>query len=400
MTFKLRSLLCQKHNLLSKTIKSRIFSFHYFCSTDSKTNVETKTSISKLETSQPGLLETWFNGVERFGRLNISVPFSLDIESLDPQEYSDMGKLFIRLNYTPEEKDCQTEQFNNTSLAALAKLYSFNIDTSDANDIKIIAKFNTMVAFPATCSIQMPINYDLNIECTGKSVSVKNLETNEINIATKNSLCTLRNLKGENVTVKSNVGDIVCQKVVQGNLDMSVTGAGSISTDRIQGQTIKCSVVEGNISATSVYSTDSEFTCNHGNINLMNTHGVSKTTVNKGNLIIDSLDGSLEAKVNNGSTDIFISRPDVITIETETGDINIKIPETSTSLDLEGNSVTCDEKLNIIDKKTKSIKNKEKLSGYLSGTDGKIKAITKDGSINVKCLDWMESLKLKGFSAD
>ena len=60
----------------------------------------------------------------------------------------------------------------------------------------------------------------------------------------------------------------------------------SISTDRIQGQTIKCSVEEGNISATSVYSTDSEFTCNHGNINLMNTHGVSKTTVNKGNLII------------------------------------------------------------------------------------------------------------------
>ncbi|XP_052093423.1 protein FAM185A-like isoform X2 [Mytilus californianus] len=181
---------------------------------------------------------------------------------------------------------------------------------------------------------------------------------------------------------------------------MSVTGAGSISTDRIQGQTIKCTVEEGNISATSVYSTDSEFTCNNGNINLMNTHGISKTTVNKGNLIIDSLDGSLEAKVNNGSTDIFISRPDVITIETETGDINIKIPETSTSLDLEGNSVTCDQKLNIIEKKTESIKNKEKLSGYLSGTDGKIKAITKDGGINVKCLDWMESLKLKGFSAD
>ncbi|VDI41709.1 Hypothetical predicted protein [Mytilus galloprovincialis] len=396
MTFKLRSLLCQRHSILSKTIKSRILVSHKSCS--SKTNVDTETS--KIKTSQPGLLETWFHGVERFGRLNISVPFSLDIESLDPQEYSDMGKLFIRLNYTPEEKESQTEHINNISLAALTKLYSFNIDTSDINDIKITAKFNTMVNFPATCSIQMPINYDLNVECTGKSVSVRNLETNEINIATKNSLCTLRNLKGENVTVKSNVGDIVCQKVVQGNLDMSVTGAGSISTDRIQGQTIKCSVEEGNISATSVYSTDSEFTCNHGNINLMNTHGVSKTTVNKGNLIIDSLDGSLEAKVNNGSTDIFISRPDVITIETETGDINIKIPDTSTSIDLEGNSVTCDEKLNIIEKKTESIKNKQKLSGYLSGTDGQIKAITKDGSINVKCLDWMESLNLKGFSAD
>lgn len=36
-------------------------------------------------------------------------------------------------------------------------------------------------------------------------------------------------------------------------------------------------------------------------------------------IFLDSLDGSLEAKVNNGSTDIFISRPDVITIETETG---------------------------------------------------------------------------------
>ncbi|CAG2211450.1 unnamed protein product [Mytilus edulis] len=115
---------------------------------------------AKLKTSQPGLLETWFNGVERFGRLNISVPFSLDIESLDPQEYSDMGKLFIRLNYTPEEKESQTEHINNISLAALTKLYSFNIDTSDKNDIRITAKFNTMVNFPATCSIQMPINYD------------------------------------------------------------------------------------------------------------------------------------------------------------------------------------------------------------------------------------------------
>lgn len=45
------------------------------------------------------------------------------------------------------------------------------------------------------------------------------------------------------------------------------------------------------------------------------------------------------------------------------GDINIKIPDTSTSIDLEGNSVTCDEKLNIIEKKTESIKNKQKLSG-------------------------------------
>ncbi|CAG2256261.1 unnamed protein product [Mytilus edulis] len=229
MTFKLRSLLCQRHSILSKTFKSRIL----VKSCSSKTNVDTETS--KIKTSQPGLLETWFHGVERFGRLNISVPFSLDIESLDPQEYSDMGKLFIRLNYTPEEKESQTEHINNISLAALTKLYSFNIDTSDKNDIRITAKFNTM---------------------------------------------------GEHVTVKSKVGDIVCQKVVQGNLDMSVTGAGSISTDRIQGQTIKCSVEEGNISATSVYSTDSEFTCNHGNINLMNTHGVSKTTVNEGNLII------------------------------------------------------------------------------------------------------------------
>lgn len=35
--------------------------------------------------------------------------------------------------------------------------------------------------------------------------------------------------------------------------------------------------------------------------------------------------------------------------------------------------------------------------GHLSGKDGRIKATTNSGSVTVKSLDWMESLRLKGF---
>lgn len=118
-----------------------------------------ETRPAKLETTQPGLLESWFFGVERFGKVCISVPFNLNIESLDPQYYPDMGKLFIKLNYSPEDGDHQSDHYNNTSLAALTKLYDFEIDTADSNNLSICAKFNTMATFPATCTIQMPLNF-------------------------------------------------------------------------------------------------------------------------------------------------------------------------------------------------------------------------------------------------
>ena len=63
----------------------------------------------------------------------------------------------------------------------------------------------------------------------------------------------------------------------------------SIQTERLQGQSIQCSVDEGNITTTSVYSTSSVFTCNHGNINLMNVHGASKTSVIQGNLVLGTI---------------------------------------------------------------------------------------------------------------
>ena len=118
-----------------------------------------ETRPAKLETTQPGLLESWFFGVERFGKVCISVPFNLNIESLDPQYYPDMGKLFIKLNYSPGDGDQQSDHYNNTSLAALTKLYDFEIDTADSNNLSIFAKFNTMATFPATCTIQMPLNF-------------------------------------------------------------------------------------------------------------------------------------------------------------------------------------------------------------------------------------------------
>jgi hypothetical protein len=37
-----------------------------------------ETRPAKLETTQPGLLESWFFGVERFGKVCISVPFNLN----------------------------------------------------------------------------------------------------------------------------------------------------------------------------------------------------------------------------------------------------------------------------------------------------------------------------------
>lgn len=138
--------------VFSRTRKSRQ-SYRCYCSQAFETD---KSENTRVETSQPGLLETWFYGVKKFGRLNISVPFSLQVESLDPQKYPDMGKILVKLSYCPESPE---EQYNNASLVALTKLYDFDVDTSDLSNIKLDAKFNTMATFPAICTVQMPINY-------------------------------------------------------------------------------------------------------------------------------------------------------------------------------------------------------------------------------------------------
>lgn len=349
--------------------------------------------VPKVTTSQPGFLESWYYGVDKFGTLNIDVPFSLHIKSLDSQKYPDMNKFFVKLVYDVDPTSIDNDHPH--IMSNLTKLYRFDIDKQD-DKVSIDGKFVSAVVFPVLCTIEMPMKFDVNINCSGETTLIENLENDRLQINSSSKECVLNNIKSGQVDVFSQGGDVICQKVIQGNLNITVEGRGSIKTDRLQGLDVNCSTDSGDISSTSIYADQSFFTSNTGNLKLANCHGKTNIKIQKGNLVIDSLDGSMDAQLGNGNTDVYVTKADQITINASEGSIRLKVPDTlQSSFELVGESVFVDSKLPFQTDTRVECDGQTSVHGHMNSRDGSVIATTMKGDVALEAQDWLTSLKLR-----
>ncbi|XP_062615681.1 protein FAM185A-like [Saccostrea cucullata] len=383
-------------SLLTRTFKQCLRKKFQACCSTSSANENTQTfSISN---TNPGFLEGKFMATDKFGKLNIDVPFDIHIESLNPDKYPEMNKMFVKLFYVlqPDEK------VDSSVLVALRQCYTFSMNFQDKKEFTAKGHFNSKVEYPVKCVVQLPMKFDLDVTARGCRTTIEKMESERITVKAKSeraastqSVCTLKNVKCGTVEVQGTDCDVTSEKLLQGNSKIILKGQGNITTERLLGLTIQCQTENGGISATSVYGENNSFHSNTGNISLSNCHGKTEVKVNSGDLKIDGLEGDFNGTVNEGNSDLYITKPENIAMTTNKGNIALKVQgEVNASFDLNGSKVTYDTSLSFNELKF-SEDDPRSFKGSLGEGGGNISATTASGSINVESFDWLKSLNLK-----
>lgn len=335
---------------------------------------------------------------EKFGKLRIDVPFDIFIEPLNPDKYPEMNKMFVKILY-----DMQPEETVDSSvLVALRECYDFDMNIQDKTEFTATGNFKSKVEYPVKCVVQLPMKFDLDITARGYKTHIQNMESQTINLQVNSTrkmqgetTCTLKSIKCGRIEVDGNDCDVTVEKLLQGNSRITITGEGNITTDRLQGVDIECQTDKGNISSTSVYGHNNSFHSNTGNIKLSNCHGKTEVKVKSGDLKIDSLEGDLIGSLEEGNTDLYVTKPENVSMTTQKGDIKLKVQgDVSASVDLQGSHIEYDRTLPF-----KDLKFTEDDPTSLQGTlgevaTGRISASTASGNISVEAFDWLKSLNL------
>ena len=100
-------------------------------------------------------LDSWNYDVNTYGKVIVNSPMSIHVQTLDPQKYPTMDKVFLNVLYIGQEK------LSNQQLSALTKNYIVNVNLDDKNEeIDVSIKFkNSNMHLACQCHLQIPLKY-------------------------------------------------------------------------------------------------------------------------------------------------------------------------------------------------------------------------------------------------
>ncbi|XP_067685127.1 protein FAM185A-like [Haliotis asinina] len=356
--------------------------------------VVSKRLLSKSITGESSfanrLIEKWIYEVEPFGKLDINVPFDVEISTLNPQEYPEMNKALITI--------LTKEDGQNDKARSFADIYNLKIDLcSDKKNLTVTTDMADGIVLPVTCSIKLPLKFDVRVRNKQPcDVSIKKTECDDIDVVLTRGDCLLKNIKSGKVAVECGNGSITSDALLQGNIRLKAAGKGCIKGKRFQGSTVECITEAGDLHIDAVYADKSHFYSCHGDIHLGSCHGSTDVKLDTGNLIVDTLNGDLSAAIDDGNIDIFIERHDKVDLSCGEGDINLKCrKDLKSDITVIADSVAVDDDIKF-DHKTSSHAGQFKHEGFLTSQGaGKIYAHTRKGTVKITCHNWLSSLGLK-----
>ncbi|XP_013384125.1 protein FAM185A [Lingula anatina] len=345
-------------------------------------------------------LESWSHDVHPFGRLIINVPFNVKVVPVNAEEFPFQDKAFLALYADTEKGHAMIDviQWN--------QFFKCHVEVRD-HEKELL--FNGMITedghkafqhknIPLECLIQVPVKFGVSLHVQEEgNADVEDMECHQVHINTQNGDTLLKNLKCGTVHAHSWTGNIKCVSSLQGNIELKTGNGGAIKADKLQGQHVQCKTQDGTIQVKSVYADDANFWSQSGAIYLGSVHGSTVVDVhNKGDVKIDSLDGSLNALMKEGNLAAHITRHEEVTVRTGKGDISLDLPvSANTSLELLGSQVEVDKALSVENVEEKKEGNLTKFTGKMNSSGkGSVKSEARDGKIVVTAKDWFESLNL------
>lgn len=145
----------------------------------------------------------------------------------------------------------------------------------DSLAVKITDKTVTITSDPSAggceCILEVPIKADLQIRNDG-STTIANLYSDEIDVVGTGNIET-RSLRSTNIQLCSTAGNIACQGITLAeNVTATTVGKGNIFLDKLQGGSVSATTEAGNISVNASYSNRSTFQTRDGDMELKSIH--------------------------------------------------------------------------------------------------------------------------------
>ncbi|XP_074097317.1 protein FAM185A-like [Cotesia typhae] len=353
----------------------RVLSKQLLSATRSYLNRSTQLSLSctALRLCSSAAIQTIEKKVNPFGKLNINLPYNVEIKVTDPHKYPNMDTLLVKL-FSKEGTDMKDDLIK--------------VDVSDVTQIEALE--NNYIG-DIKCVIEVPVRYDIDAKTVGEgNVAISGLISSSINVQTEYGSIVGVKLQGENIVFSSSEGgSITLQKGVQGNIEINTAGDGAVTTDKCAGNELDISTENGDINLGSNYCEKSTFSTVNGNMYLNNLHLNSTVDITgTGSLNISCLDGSLQANLQDGPAKIQLVR---LTGDSEIksqNDVSLTIPE-----DIDAKLILKASKLHIDHKFTGEYSADGKQ--FVSENTGNAFKVETNQSIQVAPSDWIESLGLK-----
>ncbi|XP_070558805.1 protein FAM185A-like isoform X1 [Ptychodera flava] len=352
--------------------------------------------VSNNSAAEPSIkLKSWTFEVYTFGHVLVDSGLNVNVSPVDPIQYPEANMVFVHLvdNASPSQRNATQGISENTPemCECEVKYDGTNRLTVSANSLQNEDTGTLHV------QIEVPIkfNIDANMKKGGK-IHVTSIDNDHCKISTDKGECRLTNLKCISLNVDSKCGDVISEKSLHSNGQIKVHGSGSVTADKLYGMQMDIHSESGSISTKSVYQDVSNFSSDSGHIKLGNLHGSSQVRNETGTVTIDTLDGNLVTTTNTGDISVHITRHNDVALSSSKGNITVKLPEsTGTRLELQGQRLDIDERLQVTTDDDDPSKKGQSLKGVMGNSEGKlVKATTEQGVVHLQCQSWFDTLQL------
>ncbi|CAG0890859.1 unnamed protein product [Cyprideis torosa] len=250
--------------------------------------------------------------------------------------------------------------------------------------------------------LEVPLNYDMSgvLETSSADLMLGRFENDFIDFESKGGKLICQNqiacktfrwhsIQGD--------GDVFIKGGIHGNVDIQVTGKGTIDAGKVQGDQHELRSDRGDIKVEALYSVGASLFTRTGTMELRNIHGEIQVDLgSEGNLNLRGLDGSLSVKGATGKVSLAVDRLQADSSIEMTGSSEISIqvnPEGFNSdVIVEGAAeVYIDEELGATFQESGEGEGRIEMSNDTSGQPFQLKIVTAGGRVAIKKLDWLSS---------
>ncbi|PAA78491.1 hypothetical protein BOX15_Mlig011224g2 [Macrostomum lignano] len=275
-----------------------------------------------------------------FGRLNIaSSNRPVEIASLDPNMHHDIDRVLVSRADSDEEAKIKANGGESVGAAfAVAKQTGereWLIESVSATDCVTNHEQKSMNLAPLRAMIPIPMDLGVTAGCVGCSISV--IENRKIDLVAKSSSLTiefsLNRVKSEEVNVSADEGSTLLKfnKTVLHTLNARARDSLSLqSAAMYQGSELNLECNNGLVAmqANALYCRNCNLQGGQVSVRCGSAHGnfrVSSDGAEASSLDVDSLEGSLEARLLYGDVRLHLTRPNQIELDIGEGCIDLSL---------------------------------------------------------------------------
>ncbi|KAM4618768.1 protein FAM185A isoform 1-T1 [Polymixia lowei] len=327
-------------------------------------------------------LKRWTFVVNPFGTVRVRLGCDVSVHPLDPHAFPEANRAFITVHETSADQRVELDfdvhyDVQNTELVILTEKVSSNVSVE----------------------LAAPIKSNLYITTQGEgNVQIRKMECDVCKVQTERGNCILHSVKGHQVEVLSDGGNVTGIGTIHGNVDISTSGDGAVDVKKIQGTTMNVSTEHGPLKVKAIYAESTSVSSSSGRVELGNVHGNATVNSGSGDVIVDGSNGYLKVSSHSGDIDAYVGDSGSAELHSQEGAVCVRVPSSKrAAVELCGPLVDISPEVVLHEAESNTAKGQTAVTGYVNGkpqADQWIKAQAERGSVRLKTQSWFESLKL------